>query len=87
MLWSVSRGAQIRTVAGFGGWRGAQVGIPPLILSAVRVIVAASVGAAALGQVEAARIFVAPATLAVQGLGSYLLASYVRDKQVCAEGP
>jgi O-antigen/teichoic acid export membrane protein len=74
------RGAAVRAVAGFGAWRGAQVAVPQVILTSVRVMVTATVGAAALGQVEAARIFVAPAMLAVQGLGSYLLASYVRDR-------
>ena len=74
------RGAAIKTVAGFGAWRGAQVSIAPLVLTAVRVAVTAAVGAAALGELELARIYVAPALLSVQGLGSYLLSTYVRDK-------
>lgn len=74
------RGAGIRTVAAFGSWRSAQVSVPPLVLTAARMVVTVAVGRAALGEVEAARIYVAPALLAVQGLGSYLLSSYVRDK-------
>jgi O-antigen/teichoic acid export membrane protein len=76
------RGAAIADVLGFGGWRGAQVAVPPLVLTLTRLLVTATVGIAALGQLEAARILVAPALLAVQGLGSYLLSSYVRDKSV-----
>jgi O-antigen/teichoic acid export membrane protein len=74
------RGAAIRTVAGFGAWRGAQVSIAPLVLTAMRVAVTAAAGAAALGHLELARIYVAPLLLSVQGLGSYLLSTYVRDK-------
>ena len=77
------RGAAIRTVAGFGAWRGAQISIPPLVvLTAMRIAVTVAVGRAALGELELARIYVAPALLAVQGLGSYLLSTYVRDKPV-----
>jgi O-antigen/teichoic acid export membrane protein len=74
------RGAAIKTVAGFGAWRGAHVSIAPLILTAMRIAVTAAAGAAALGQLEFARIYVAPVLLSVQGLGSYLLSTYVRDK-------
>jgi O-antigen/teichoic acid export membrane protein len=74
------RGAAIKAVAGFGAWRGAQVSIAPLVLTAMRVAVTAASGGAALGQLELARIYVAPVLLSVQGLGSYLLSSYVRDK-------
>src|SRR5918998_2657483 len=74
------RGAAIRAVAGFGAWRGLQVSVAPLVLTATRVIVAAAAGRVALGEVELARIYVAPILLSVQGLGSYLLSTYVRDK-------
>lgn len=71
----------VGAVAGFGLWRGAQVAINPTVLTGVRFLLVVTAGTAALGEVEAARIFVAPAILAVQGLGSYLLASYVRDRR------
>lgn len=70
----------LRAVADYGGWRGAQVAVTPTALTAARGVVVATAGAAALGAVEAARMMVAPATLAVQGLGSFLLSSYARDK-------
>jgi O-antigen/teichoic acid export membrane protein len=76
------RGARIRAVASFGGWRGAQVSVNPGVFTALRVLVVAVAGSAALGQVEAARIYVAPAILAIQGVGSYLLASYARDRSL-----
>ncbi len=69
-----------RQVAAFGLFRGAQVSIPPGILTAMRLLVVAAVGKAALGELEAARIYAAPMLLAVQGFGSYLLASYSTSK-------
>ncbi len=74
------RGAAIRSVLGFGGWRGIQVSVAPLVLTVMRVVVAATAGRVALGELELARIYVAPVLLAVQGLGSYLLSTYVRDQ-------
>jgi O-antigen/teichoic acid export membrane protein len=76
------RHARIREVASFGAWRGAQVSVNPAVFTAMRVLVVAVASAAALGQVEAARIYVAPAVLAIQGIGSYLLASYARDRSL-----
>lgn len=73
--------ADLGAVAAFGAWRGAQVAINPGVFTAMRVLVVAAAGSAALGQVEAARIYVAPAILAIQGFGSYLLASYARDRE------
>lgn len=70
----------LTAVAHFGLWRGAQVSIPPLVLTLVRVLVIAVVGRAALGHLEAARLFAAPLLLVVQGFGSYLLSTYVRDR-------
>lgn len=78
-IWVSARGAQFRTVAAFGAWRGAQVAVPQVMLTVYRTLVLAVAGGAALGMVEGARIFVAPVLLIVQGLGSYLLSGYVRD--------
>ena len=47
-----------------------------------RILVTVFAGGAALGLVEGARILVAPVLLTVQGFGSYLLSSYVRDKEL-----
>ncbi|MFT3970691.1 MAG: hypothetical protein QM695_10540 [Micropruina sp.] len=79
-VWVTVRGSEFRSVVAFGAWRGAQVAVPQLMLTLSRVLVAAFAGGVALGLVEGARIFVAPVLLIVQGLGSYLLSSYVRDK-------
>ncbi|KQZ90330.1 hypothetical protein ASD62_14570 [Phycicoccus sp. Root563] len=76
------RGGAVRDVASFGVWRGAQVAVNPGVFTAFRLLVVAVAGAAALGHLEAARILVAPALLMVQGLGSYLLASYGRDRSL-----
>jgi O-antigen/teichoic acid export membrane protein len=76
------RGAAWRQVGAFGAWRGGQVGITPALLTAARSAVVATAGAAALGALEGARILVAPAVLVVQGFGSYLLTSYVRDHRL-----
>lgn len=81
-VWAPLRGSDFGPVAAFGAWRGAQVAVPQLMLTLSRVQVIAFAGGAALGLVEGARIFVAPVLLVVQGLGSYLLSSYVRDQQL-----
>lgn len=74
------RGAALREVIGFGGWRGVQVAVTPLGLTVSRFVVLGAAGTAVLGEVEAARVFGAPALLVVQGLGSYLLSTYARDR-------
>ncbi|MBK8470240.1 MAG: hypothetical protein WAR57_03355 [Candidatus Phosphoribacter sp.] len=76
------RHAGLRQVASFGVWRGIQVSVTPAAITVFRIVIIGAAGAATLGALEAARIFVAPATLIVQGLGSYLLASYARDRHV-----
>lgn len=80
-VWSPMRGADFGPVAAFGAWRGAQVAVPQLMLTVSRILITTFAGGAALGLVEGARIFVAPVLLTVQGLGSYLLSSYVRDRE------
>jgi len=75
-----TRGGAAETV-GFAFWRSAQTGIRPLALLLVRVLVAAIAGTAALGEVEAARLIVAPPLTFVSGAGSFLLPLYAEDER------
>ncbi len=71
--------AELRRVAGFAGWRSAQAGLRPLATLIVRIAVAGLAGAAALGQLQAARLLLAPVQTALAGVGSYLLPAYRRE--------
>lgn len=72
------------TVAQFGGWRAFQQAIRPAALTLVRMIVLSTAGSSALGGLEAARVYMSPALLVVQGTGGFLLAAYALDRQSCA---
>lgn len=66
----------LRAVAGYGSWRAAQQFLRPGMLTAVRLLVVGLAGLAAMGTLEAARIYTAPLLLVVAGATSFLFASY-----------
>jgi O-antigen/teichoic acid export membrane protein len=68
--------ADHRAVAAYGLWRGLHQAVQPSLLALMRVIVIGTLGLAAAGQLEAARIYTAPALLVVYGLAGFLFASY-----------
>ncbi len=71
------RAPALRAVFSFGVWRATGQGIRPALLTVVRLLVLAVLGAAAYGPLEAARIVTAPTLLVVTGLGSFLLPHFV----------
>lgn len=60
-------------VARFAGWRSAQAAIRPFSLLVVRVVIAGFASRAVLGNVEAARLLIAPALTFIAGGGWYML--------------
>lgn len=75
------RNPALRSVFAFGVWRAAAQTIRPTLLTVVRVVVVAAVGAAAYGPIEAARVLTAPTLVLVAGLGSFLLPHFVALQQ------
>ena len=71
-----------RDVARYGTWRGFQQLLRPTLLTIVRLAVGAAAGLAAVGLLEAARVYVAPAMLIIGGFTSFLFVSYARDGEV-----
>ncbi|MHA6693432.1 hypothetical protein [Homoserinimonas sp. A520] len=64
----------------YGAWRSGQQFLRPAMLTVVRTLVTLLASLAATGLLEAGRVYVAPATLAVSGLSSYLFVSFASDK-------
>jgi len=77
--------AAMTEVGRFGFWRGAQQSIRPTMMTVARVLIILAAGRAAFGQLEAGRVYMAPAMLLVQGVGSYLMSSYARRRNVPLE--
>jgi O-antigen/teichoic acid export membrane protein len=72
--------AQHRAVAAYGVWRGLNQAVHPALLALMRVIVIATFGLAAAGELEAARIYTSPALLVLMGLAGFLFASYALSR-------
>lgn len=70
------RGADLRSVAAYGSWRALQLAVKPALLAAVRLVAIALVSATAVGELEAARIYISPTLILVAGVSSVLFASY-----------
>jgi hypothetical protein len=64
----------------YGSWRATQQLVRPSMLAVIRVVVAVAASIALYGEIEAARVYIAPAMLAVGGVASYLFASNARDR-------
>lgn len=71
----------IAAVFRYGIWRSGQQFLRPAMLTAVRTLITLLASLAATGLLEAGRVYVAPATLAVSGLSSYLFISFANDKK------
>lgn len=72
------RPAYFKDVAAFGSWRSAMQGLRPAQLTLVRIIVTVVISLTAAGQLEAARIYAAPAMLIVTGTNAYLFSDLAR---------
>ncbi len=68
--------SRMNELASFAFWRAAQIGLRPGSQAIVRFIVVAAVSVEALGELEAARLLLAPILTAVNGAGVYLLPTY-----------
>ena len=75
------RRADYRGVAAYGIWRSGQQLLRPGILTVERTLVTVFLGLGTTGFLETARVYVAPAMLAISGLSSFLFVSYARDRQ------
>lgn len=67
------------TLSSFAVWRAAQVGLRPAGMAIVRAVVIVVASEEALGELEAARLLLAPVLTAVNGVGVYLLPTYSRQ--------
>ncbi|MEP7019963.1 MAG: hypothetical protein ABI808_04890 [Pseudonocardiales bacterium] len=75
------RTPEMLRVFSFGVWRALQQSVRPGLLTAARLTVTVIAGVAAYGQLEAARVYMAPALLVVTGVGSMMLPMWVKHRE------
>ena len=75
------RSADLRLVGNYGANRAAQLSLRPGLQAATRLLGLALVSAAAVGELEAARVYMAPTLIVIGGLVSVLFAQYAAAKQ------
>ena len=73
--------SRMRELSSFAFWRAAQIGLRPGSQAVVRFIVVAAASRELLGQLELARLLLAPVLTAVSGAGVYLLPTYAAQAQ------
>lgn len=78
--WVPCRRARLGSVLSYGGWRAVQVAVRPALLAGVRIGGLTLATAAAVGQLEAARIYLAPVLILVGGLSTVLMARQAMDR-------
>jgi O-antigen/teichoic acid export membrane protein len=71
---------EIVSVLRFGSWRSAQQVVRPGMLTLMRILVVVAVSTVAYGELEAARVYTAPTLLMVNGIGSFLFATYAAER-------
>lgn len=79
--------AGLREVAAFGSWRAGQAAVRPLATLLLRSFVRAVASSTALGRLEVARLAVAPALIAANGIGSFLLPHHARRRRTSGVDP
>jgi O-antigen ligase len=73
--------SRMRELASFAGWRAVQVGLRPGSQALVRAIVASVASLEAVGQLEAARLLIAPALTVANGAGMFFLPTYADQRR------
>lgn len=76
------RGADVRSVWGYGTWRAMQQMLRPGQFTLVRLLVLGAAGATAVGLLEAARTYTSPVLLVVGGLSSFLFVRFAQNRAV-----
>lgn len=79
-------GASWGHVARYGSWRALQQLVRPTSLAGLRLGVITIVSLAAAGELEAARIYMAPAMIVVGGVSTFLFASYASERRTASRG-